>query len=180
MFAKMSYEHLANCLLFAFVCDFVRLGALFANTGVCKLFVFEFVCDLPWHALPERRAGPGSPPKPYLLLAASPKVSVSLRRFPILELVGAAAGPGVVMGKEEVEMCSVLRINRGFMEYARKHHAEAAMQQFNKTVVDDAAPTAPCPAPQPPAAAASAGAGPSSAAEPGASSGAGPSMVVEV
>ena len=34
-------------------------------------------------------------------------------------------------------MLSVLRINRPFMQYARAHYAEAAKQQFNKTIVDD-------------------------------------------
>ena len=63
-------------------------------------------------------------------------------------------------------MLTVLRINRGWMEYMRAHHAEEAKAQakqpFNKTVVDDAddaaagpsaAPSAAAPAP----AAASAG-----------------------
>ena len=31
----------------------------------------------------------------------------------------------------------MLRINRPFMQYARAHYAEAAKQQFNKTIVDD-------------------------------------------
>ena len=33
-------------------------------------------------------------------------------------------------------MLSVLRINRGWMEYMRAHHAEEAKQQFNQTVID--------------------------------------------
>ena len=56
--------------------------------------------------------------------------------------------PGnTMLGSKEVEMLSVLRINRPFMEYARSHYAEAAKQQFNKTVVDDPATLPPPAAP---------------------------------
>ena len=41
-------------------------------------------------------------------------------------------------------MLSVLRINRSFMQYMRKHHAQEARQQFIMTVVEEesAAPAA--------------------------------------
>ena len=45
-----------------------------------------------------------------------------------------------LLPKDEVEMLTVLRINRGWMEYMRAHHAEEAKAQakqpFNMTVVD--------------------------------------------
>ena len=56
-----------------------------------------------------------------------------------------------MLGSKEVEMLSVLRIlNRPFMEYSRSHCAEAAKQQFNKTVVDDPAALPPRPPPSVP------------------------------
>ena len=76
-----------------------------------------------------------------------------------------------LLPKDEVEMLTVLRINRGWMEYMRAHHAEEAKAQakqpFNKTVVDDAddAAAGPSAAPSAAAPAPAADAGPSSAGE---------------
>ena len=62
-----------------------------------------------------------------------------------------------LLSPEEVEMLSVLRINRRFMEICRSKFAKEAKQQFNKTIVeeDDEAAAAPS---------TSAGAGPSNSA----------------
>ena len=81
VFAKMSYEHLANCLLFAFVCVCLRLCPagghslqtwVFANC-LCSCL---FAIFLGMRRLSAERTGSGSPPKPsYLLSATSRKVS---------------------------------------------------------------------------------------------------------
>jgi hypothetical protein len=62
-----------------------------------------------------------------------------------------------LLSPEEVEMLSVLRINRRFMEICRSKFAKEAKQQFNQTIVeeDDEAAAAPS---------TSAGAGPSNSA----------------
>ena len=62
-----------------------------------------------------------------------------------------------VLSSEEVEMLSVLRINRRFMELCRSKFAKEAKQQFNQTIVeeDDEAAAAPS---------TSAGVGPSNSA----------------
>ena len=41
-----------------------------------------------------------------------------------------------LLAPEEVEMLSVLRINRGYMETARSKHAEEAKQHFKMTLVE--------------------------------------------
>ena len=58
-----------------------------------------------------------------------------------------------LLPKDEVEMLTVLRINRGWMEYMRAHHAEEAKQQFNQTVIDVEASEAAAASAAPPAAA---------------------------
>jgi len=40
-----------------------------------------------------------------------------------------------LLGSEEVNMLTVLRVNRDFMKYMRKHHAVASQQHFNMTVI---------------------------------------------
>ena len=42
-----------------------------------------------------------------------------------------------LLSPEEVEMLSILRINRGFMETSRSKYAEEAKQQFKMTLVED-------------------------------------------
>ena len=59
-----------------------------------------------------------------------------------------------LLSSEEVEMLSVLRINRRFMQIMRSLYAKEANQQFNLTVVEEEDDTAAAPA-------ASVGAGPS-------------------
>ena len=41
-----------------------------------------------------------------------------------------------VLSPEEVEMLSVLRINRRFMELCRSKFAKEAKQQFNQTIIE--------------------------------------------
>ena len=42
-----------------------------------------------------------------------------------------------LLAPEEVEMLSVLRMNRGYMENSRSKYAEEAKQQFKMTVVEE-------------------------------------------
>ena len=42
-----------------------------------------------------------------------------------------------LLAPEEVEMLSVLRMNRGYMENSRSKYAEEAKQQFKVTVVEE-------------------------------------------
>ena len=39
-----------------------------------------------------------------------------------------------LLAEEEINMCTVLRMNRGFMEFMRKYHPDAANQHFKMTV----------------------------------------------
>ena len=60
----------------------------------------------------------------------------------MLERVLSAANLVVTDGNtllapEEVEMLSVLRMNRGYMENSRSKYAEEAKQQFKVTVVEE-------------------------------------------
>ena len=41
------------------------------------------------------------------------------------------------MNSEEINMLSVLRVNRGFMEYMRKKYPNVSGQHFRMTVVSD-------------------------------------------
>lgn len=47
-----------------------------------------------------------------------------------------------VLSPEEINMMTVLRVNRGYMEYMRKEHPKAVAQHMNMTVIgnDDNAP----------------------------------------
>ena len=58
-----------------------------------------------------------------------------------------------LLSSEEVEMLSVLRINRRFMELCRSKFAKEAKQQFNQTVIDVEASEAAAASAAPPAAA---------------------------
>ena len=51
-----------------------------------------------------------------------------------------------LLSTEEVEMLSVLRINRRFMQIMRSLYAKEANQQFNLTVVEEEEDTAAAPA----------------------------------
>ena len=42
-----------------------------------------------------------------------------------------------LLAPEEVEMLSVLRMNRGFMETSRSKHSHEAKQQFKMTLVEE-------------------------------------------
>ena len=42
-----------------------------------------------------------------------------------------------LLAEEEINMCTVLRMNRRFMEFMRKYHPEAANQRFKMTVVSE-------------------------------------------
>ena len=40
-----------------------------------------------------------------------------------------------LLGDEELEMLTVLRMNRGFMEFMRANYNNVSLQQFRQTVV---------------------------------------------
>ena len=40
-----------------------------------------------------------------------------------------------LLAEEEINMCTVLRMNRSFMEFMRKYHPDAAKQRFKMTVI---------------------------------------------
>ena len=42
-----------------------------------------------------------------------------------------------ILSDEELEMLVVLRMNREFMQYMRKHHNELTADHFKRTVVDE-------------------------------------------
>ena len=42
-----------------------------------------------------------------------------------------------VLAEEEINMCTVLRMNRRFMEFMRKYHPDAANQRFQMTVISE-------------------------------------------
>ena len=42
-----------------------------------------------------------------------------------------------LLAEEEINMCTVLRMNRRFMEFMRKYHPDAANQRFKMTVISE-------------------------------------------
>ena len=46
-----------------------------------------------------------------------------------------SARASTLLGSDEVNMLTVLRVNRNFMAYMRKRHPKASEQHFNMTVV---------------------------------------------
>jgi hypothetical protein len=46
-----------------------------------------------------------------------------------------------LLAEEDINMCTVLRMNRSFMEFMRKYHPDAAKQRFKMTVISH--PTSP-------------------------------------
>jgi hypothetical protein len=42
-----------------------------------------------------------------------------------------------VLAEEEINMCTVLRMNRRFMEFMREYHPDAANQRFQMTVISE-------------------------------------------
>ena len=42
-----------------------------------------------------------------------------------------------LLAEEEINMCTVLRMNHRFMEFMRKYHPDAANQRFKMTAISD-------------------------------------------
>ena len=42
-----------------------------------------------------------------------------------------------LLAEEEINMCTVLRMNRSFMEFMRKYHPDAAKHWFKLTVISE-------------------------------------------
>ena len=42
-----------------------------------------------------------------------------------------------LLAEEEINMCTVLRMNRNFMEFMRRYHPDAAKQRFKMTVISE-------------------------------------------
>jgi adenylosuccinate synthase len=74
---------------------------------------------------------------------ASSRTSVgSLLASSYAERVNSAANliltkGNTLLAEEEINMCTVLRMNRRFMEFMRKYHPDAAKQRFKMTVIPE-------------------------------------------
>lgn len=78
---------------------------------------------------------------PYMATHSRGSVG-SLLASSFVERINSAANLIVTKGNtlldpEEINMCTVLRMNRGYMKYMRLHHPRSSGQQFNMTTISN-------------------------------------------